>query len=267
MNNRTLATRWNIVFAALACILLTSTAQAELIRQIIQYPMGDGVAEGYVVYDNDHTALRPTVLIVHQWLGLSDYEKRRADMLAQLGYVAIAIDVYGKGVRAASPQEGGQLSSALKEDRDTLRKRLQAGLAYAVGHSRVDPRKIAVMGYCFGGTCALELARSGANITGVISFHGGLSTPKPAAPGSIAARVLVLHGADDPFVPPAELAAFQEEMKSAGTDWQLVAYGGAVHSFTDWRADGSFNPGARYNERADLRSWAALEQFLSDLFK
>lgn len=228
--------------------------------------MGDGFAEGYIAYDSDHTGPRPTVLIVHQWLGLSAYERRRADMLAQLGYVAIAIDVYGKGVRAASPQEGAQLSSALKEDRDTLRSRLQTGLAYAVSRSIVDPRKIAVMGYCFGGTCALELGRSGANVAGVISFHGGLSTPKPAAPGQMPARVLVLHGADDPFVPPAEVAAFQEEMKSAGADWQLVAYGGAVHSFTDWRADGSFNPGARYNERADLRSWAALKQFLSELF-
>ena len=134
-------------------------------------------------------------------------------------------------------------------------------------HEFTDPTRIAAIGYCFGGTTVLELARSGADIAGVVSFHGGLSSPTPGDAKNIKAKVLALHGADDPNVPPKEVAAFEDEMRQAGVDWQLVAYGGAVHSFTDWNAGNDNAKGAAYNERADRRSWEAMKQFFAELFK
>jgi dienelactone hydrolase len=203
---------------------------------------------------------------VHQWLGLTDYEKHRAEMLAQLGYVAFCADIYGKGVRPKNVQEAGAEATKYKTDRALLRARVNAGLATLEKSDLVDAKHIAAIGYCFGGTTVIELARSGADIAGVVSFHGGLDSPTPADGRNIKCKVLACHGADDPFEAAKDLAAFQSEMRDNKVDWQLIEYGGAVHSFTQPIAGNDNSKGAAYNERADKRSWVAMKQFLAELF-
>jgi dienelactone hydrolase len=244
-----------------------STARAEIVTKTIEYKQGDTTLEGYVAYDNAAKGSRPGVLIVHQWKGLGPYEKMRAEMLAKMGYVAFACDIYGKGIRPASMQEAGAQAGKYKSDRALLRQRVQAGLDTLLKQEGVDKRRVAAIGYCFGGTTALELARSGADIAGVVSFHGGLSTPTPEDAKNIKAKVLACHGADDPNVPPAEVAAFEKEMRDAKADWQLIAYGNAVHSFTDKSAGNDNSKGAAYNENADHRSWQAMKDMFAEIFR
>jgi dienelactone hydrolase len=248
-------------------VLNSWAASAEIRSQTVLYKQGDTVLEGYVAYDDAITGPRPGVLLSHQWKGLTAYEKKRAEMLAKLGYVAFAVDIYGRGVRADNPQDASALAAKYKNDRALLRQRVQAGLKAMLERPEVDPRRVAAIGYCFGGTTVLELARSGADLAGVVSFHGGLNTPIPAGPSEVKARVLVLHGADDPFVPAAEVNAFAGEMRQAKVDWQLVAYGGAVHSFTDWNAGSDNSKGAAYNQQADQRSWNAMRAFFNEILK
>jgi dienelactone hydrolase len=204
---------------------------------------------------------------VHQWKGLSDYEKKRADMLAKLGYTVFCVDIYGKGIRPKEASDPGAEAGKYKSNRALLRARVNAGLEVLKKQPMADPKRIAAIGYCFGGTTVVELARSGAEIAGVVSFHGGLDSPVPADGKNIKCKVLALHGADDPFVPPKDVAAFEEEMRQAGVDWQRVAYGGAVHSFTDASAGNDNSKGAAYNEKADRRSWEAMKQFFAEIFK
>lgn len=241
-------------------------ARSEIIDKFIEYKQGDTVLEGLSVYDDVKTGKRPAVLLVHQWKGLGDYEKKRAEMLAKLGFNVFAVDIYGKGVRPQTPQQAGTQAGKFKNDRPLLRERVRAGLDVLLHHELTDPKRVAAIGYCFGGTTVLELARSGAPIAGVVSFHGGLSTPTPADAKNIQCKVLALHGADDPNVPPAEVAGFQQEMRDAHVDWQLVSYGGAVHSFTDWNAGNDNSKGAAYNEHADHRSWEAMKEFFNEIF-
>ena len=243
------------------------TAQAQIHTETIEYKQGDTVLEGYLAYDASIKGKRPGVLIVHQWKGLTDYEKKRAEMLAKLGYNAFALDIYGKGIRPQSNQEAGAQAGKYKSNRDLLRARAQAGLAVLQKHELTDPKRVAAIGYCFGGTTVIELARSGADIAGVVSFHGGLDSPHPEDGRNIKCKVLALHGADDPFVPAKDLAAFEDEMRQAKVDWQLVKYGGAVHSFTERDAGDNPKQGAAYNEKADRRSWEAMKQFFAEIFK
>ena len=251
----------------LLALLCAFSAHAELKTQSVDYKEGDTNLEGWMAYDDAVSGKRPGVLIVHQWKGLTDYEKKRAEMLAKLGYNVFAVDIYGKGVRPKNTQEAGAQAGKYKGDRALLRRRVQAGLEVLRKHEHTDASHIAAIGYCFGGTTVLELARSGAEIAGVVSFHGGLGTPDPADARNIKAKILALHGADDPNVPPAEVTAFEKEMRDAKADWQLVAYGGAVHSFTDWNAGNDNSKGAAYNEKADKRSWETMKQFFAEIFK
>lgn len=248
-------------------LALAVAASAGVKTQIVTYTQGDATLEGLLAWDDAATGKRPGVLVVHQWMGVTDNERMRAEMLAKLGYVALAVDVYGKGVRPTSTQEAGALAGKYKGDRALLRARLVAGLEELQRHPLVDTSRIAAIGYCFGGTAVLELARSGANVAGVVSFHGALDTPAPADAKRIRGKVLVLHGADDPWVPSEQVLAFEREMRDAGVDWQLVAYGGAVHAFTQKEAGSDNSKGAAYNERADRRSWEAMRTFFSELFK
>lgn len=243
-----------------------ASAKAEIITKTIEYKQGDTTLEGYLAYDGAATGARPGILIVHQWKGLGPYEKMRAEMLAKMGYVAFAADIYGKGVRPSSMQEAGAQAGKYKNDRPLLRSRVTAGLETLRQQKGVDTKKIAAIGYCFGGTTVLELARSGADISGVVSFHGGLSTPTPDDAKNIKAKILACHGADDPNVPPAEVAAFEQEMRDAKIDWELVAYGNAVHSFTDKSAGNDNSKGAAYNEKADKRSWEAMKNLFNEVF-
>ena len=243
------------------------SVRSEIVARAVEYKQGDTVLEGWSVYDDAIQGKRPAVLVVHQWKGLGEYEKKRAEMLARLGYNVLAADIYGKGVRPQAPSAAGAEAGKYKNDRALLRARVRAGLEVLTRQELTDPKRVGAIGYCFGGTAVLELARSGADLAGVVSFHGGLGSPTPGDARNIKAKVLALHGADDPNVPEKEVAAFEAEMRDAGVDWQLVAYGGAVHAFTDWNAGNDNSRGAAYNERADRRSWEAMKQFFSELFK
>lgn len=248
----------------LGCLV---AARAELHTQPVDYKDGDTALQGWWAYDDSIIkGKRPGVLIVHQWKGLGDYEKKRAEMLAKLGYNVFAVDIYGKGIRPQDPKSAGALSTKYKSDRDLLRQRVNAGLAVLRNQQLTDPKRIAAIGYCFGGTTVLELARSGADISGVVSFHGGLDSPRPEDGKNIKCKVLVLHGADDPTMTPKNVAAFEDELRKAGVDWQMIKYGGAVHSFTDWDSGSDNSKGAAYNEKADKRSWEAMKQFFAEIF-
>jgi dienelactone hydrolase len=253
----------------ISTLLLMSTVLASrgaIHTENVEYKQGDVTLEGYLAYDDSLAGKRPGVLVVHQWLGLTDYEKHRAEMLAQLGYVAFCADIYGKDNRPQNVQEAGGLASKFKADRTLLRARVNAGLDALRQQPLVDPQYIAAIGYCFGGTTVIELARSGADIAGVVSFHGGLDSPTPADGSNIKCKVLALAGADDPFQSPADLAAFEKEMRDAKVDWEITFYGGAVHAFTQSNP-GFSNPGAKYNEKADKRSWQAMKDFFAEIFK
>ncbi len=236
--------------------------------ETIAYKEGDAALEGYLAYPADAApgAKLPGIVVFHDWMGLGPGPKRRAEQLAELGYVAFAADVYGKGVRPESPADAGKLAGKFKDDRPLMRARGQAALASLLASGRVDAAKTAAMGYCFGGTAALELARSGVAVAGIVSFHGGLATPHPEDAKNIKGRVLVLHGADDPHVKADEVLAFEEEMRQAHVDWQLKAYGGAVHAFAVKEAGNDRSKGAAYDPKADARSWVDLQAFLGELF-
>jgi dienelactone hydrolase len=253
----------------IALILLTFTPSLHAVVQTktIEYKQGDQVLEGYLAWDDAVTGPRPGVLVVHDWTGLGDYPKMRARKLADLGYIALAADVYGKGIRPATPQEAGAQAAIYKNNPKLMRDRVGAALDVLRREPLCDPKRVAAIGYCFGGTCVLELARSGADVAGVVSFHGGLATANPADAKNIRGKVLVLHGGDDPHVPPKDVAAFEDEMRSAGVDWQLVVYGGAVHAFTNPGAGNDKSGGAAYNAAADRRSWEAMKAFFAEIFK
>jgi dienelactone hydrolase len=252
---------------ALPLFLGTTAAQAAVQKKVIEYKHGDTVLEGYLVYDDAAPGKRPGVLVVHDWTGHNPYARMRAEQLAGLGYVAFALDMYGKGVRARDPKEAASMAAVYKGDRKLMRARAAAGLDVLRRQPQVDAQRLAAIGYCFGGTTALEMARDGAALAGVVSFHGGLGTPTPQDARNIKAKVLALHGADDPHVPPAEVAAFEDEMRKGGVDWQLVAYGGAVHSFTNKAAGNDPSHGNAYNARADQRSWEAMKAFFTEIFQ
>jgi dienelactone hydrolase len=218
-------------------------------HEVVEYEQDGTKLEGYMAFPTDGgaSAKRPAILVFHDWMGVSDDTKMRADMLAALGYVAFAADVYGKGVRPSGPEEAMKLVMKYKGDRGLMRSRGQAALARLTSDPRVDPTKVVAIGYCFGGTESLELGRTGAALAGIVTFHGGLDTPHPEDGKNIKGRVLVLHGGDDPYVKPAEVQAFEEEMRTAKVDWELVAYGGAVHAFTIKKAGNDPSKGAAYD--------------------
>lgn len=250
----------------LLTLLMPTLVQAAIETRSVEYRQGNTRLVGYLAFPKDVTGPLPGILVVHEWMGLNDYAKHRADQLAELGYIAFAADIYGDGKIAANREEAGKLAGSYKNDRPLLRARVAAGLATLKAQPGVAGDKIAAIGYCFGGTTVLELARSGADIAGVVSFHGGLDTSTPQDAKNIRAKVLALHGADDPYVPADQVAAFENEMRQAGVDWQLIVYGGAVHGFTN-PANGTDNSkGAAYNALADARSWVAMQQFFNELF-
>jgi dienelactone hydrolase len=251
----------------LTLLCLAVTAEAAVKTRAVEYKQGDTVLEGYLAWDDARSGARPGVLVVHEWTGINAHIRQRTEMLAKLGYVAFAADIYGKGIRPTAPADAATTAGIYKNDRTLLRARARAGLEELKKQKFVDPRRLAAIGFCFGGTTVLELARDGADLNGIVTFHGGLSTPTPLDARNIKGRVLALHGADDPFVKADEVAAFQDEMRKAKVDWQFVSYGNAVHSFTNISAGTDNSKGAAYNEKADKRSWQAMNDFFAEIFK
>jgi dienelactone hydrolase len=254
-----------VPFLLLASLVASST-YGEIVKTPIDYRQGDTDLQGVLVYDNAVQGPRPGILVFPEWWGLTDYPKNRAEQLAKLGYVAFAADMYGKGVNTDDPSEAQKLDSAISSDLDQLRARAQAAYDILAKDPRVDKDHIAAIGYCFGGTCALELARSGANLVGVVSFHGGLATKRPDDAKNIKGKILVCTGGDDAFIPPSQVEAFEDEMRQAHVDWQVLVFGGAHHAFTNPQADEHHIPNIAYNADADRRSWAAMKSFFDEIF-
>ena len=231
--------------------------------QTISYQQGGTTFQGYLAYDDSIAGPRPGVLICPEWWGLTDYPKHRAEQLAKLGYIAFAIDMYGNGQTTDDAQQAGQLMTPVEQDRGLVRARASAGLDVLRKQPQCDPTKIAAIGYCFGGLVALELARSGADLSAVVSFHGNLTNPNPGQNQPIKPKILVCTGADDAFVPPQQVADFQDEMRKAGADYQVMIFGGAHHAFTNPDADRHGIKNIAYNAAADKRSFQAM----MDLFQ
>jgi dienelactone hydrolase len=252
-------------------ILTTFTASlmahAEIKIDTVEYKDGDTTLEGLVSYDTKKSGKRPGVLVVHEWTGINNYTKMRLKKLAELGYTAFAADIYGKGVRPTDMKDAGTTAAIYKSNRPLFRRRVNLAFDQLKKHKTVDTTKTAAIGYCFGGTGVLELARSGADLRGVVSFHGGLSTPTPADAKNIKAKVLALHGADDKFVTAEEVSGFETEMRDGGVDWQLVKYSKAVHSFTNPDAGNNPASGMAYNAEADRRSWQEMQDFFNEVLR
>jgi dienelactone hydrolase len=246
----------------LAIMLPAKTTRADMKTQTISYQEGRTTFQGYLAYDDSITGPRPGVLIFPEWWGLTDYPKHRAEQLAKLGYIAFAVDMYGNGQTTDDAQQAGQLMTPIEQDRSLVRARASAGLDVLRKQPQCDPTKIAAIGYCFGGLVALELARSGADLSAIVSFHGNLTNPNPDRDANIKPKILICTGGDDAFVPPQQVQDFQSEMKKAGADVQVIVYKGAHHAFTNPDADRHGIPNIAYNAEADKRSF----QVMIDLF-
>lgn len=248
---------------------LTAT-QAAVVTQEIDYKANGTLMKGYLAYDDKIKGKRPGVLVVHEWWGLNDYARKRARMLAELGYTALALDMYGDGKQAHHPEEANKFSSELMKNHDAAMARFTAAYKVLADQPTVDPQRIAAIGYCLGGTVVLEMARSGADLKGVVSFHGNLATSHPAQPGAVKAKALVLTGGADPFVPPQQIEQFKQEMAAAGVDYRLIVYPDAKHSFTNPGADQfgkEFNIPLAYNKAADEASWKEMQDFFKQVLK
>lgn len=265
--------RINIVkffLAALINALITSTAFAAIQSKVVEYSDQDGTnMRGYLAWDDSSETQRPGVLVVHEWWGHNEYARRRARMLAEAGYLAMAIDMYGDGKTADHPEQASAFSTAAMANLPKAEKRFQAAIDALKQHPLLSKNQLAAMGYCFGGSVVLHMARAGTNLKGVASFHGNLDGKIQAKKGQLQPRILVLHGASDPFIPQEKVKAFETEMKNAGADFTLIQYPGASHSFTNPEADDvgkKFNLPLAYNKEADEKSWQALLDFFQTIF-
>lgn len=257
---------WSIARAALcaAALLLSAPLSAALHTEVVEYQDGDVKLKGYLAYDDSIEGPRPAVLVAPEWWGLNDYTRGRAEMLAELGYVAFAVDMYGDGKTTDDPKQAEAWMKAITADAGAWQNRAKAGFAALKKQQDVDPEQLAAIGYCFGGSTVMQLAYAGADLAGVASFHGSL----PPAPAGVKLKpsVLIAHGDADPMVPPERVKAFTDALNAAGADWQLLSYSGAQHAFTNPAADDYKIPGVKYDEKADARSWDALQLFLGEVF-
>lgn len=257
----------HIFSMALMLMIFSTPAFSAIQATPVEYKIDEIIHEGFMVFDDSIAGKRPGIIVVHEWKGISEHVMESSRRLAELGYIAFAADIYGKGVRPADSKEAAATAGSYKKDRPLLRKKILAALEQLKKCEKTDSGNIAAIGYCFGGTTVLELARSGADVAGVVSFHGGLDSPTPDDAKNIKAKVLVLHGAIDPHVPESEVESFKKEMTAGGVDWQLFFYGNAVHSFTSKAAGDDPAKGAAYHELTAERAWSAMKVFFSELFK
>jgi len=249
--------------------ILPVSAAAGIIGEVVTYKSGDTVMKGYLAYDDNIQGRRPGVLIVHEWWGHNEYVRMRARMLAEMGYAALALDMYGDGRQADHPSDAGKFATEVMKNAALGERRFNAALEYLKKQDMVDPAKIAAIGYCFGGGVVLHMARQGADLKGAASFHGSLATATPAKPGMVKAKILVLNGDADKFTTPQQIEAFKQEMQNAGAVYRFISYPNAMHSFTNPDADmyaKKFNMPVGYNADADKQSWAELDKFLKEIF-
>ena len=259
-----------VVIGLCLSLFASGSALAAVKGEEVQYRDGDVVMKGYLAYDDAVKGKRPGVLVVHEWWGHNDYARQRARMLAELGYTALAVDMYGDGRTADHPETAGKFSGEIRKNMPAMQARFNAARKLLAAHPTVDAKRIGAIGYCFGGSVVLEMARSGADLAGVVSFHGALATEHPAKPGKVKARVLVLNGEADPFVSAASIAAFKKEMDSAKVNYRFVNYPGAKHAFTNPGATAlgeKFNLPLVHNPAADNASWTEMQGFLKEVFK
>ena len=255
-----------LAILALAAVAPAPPANAALKTETVKYKAGDTELVGHLAYDDATAGKRPGVLVVHEWWGLNDHAKGKANALAQAGYVALAVDMYGGGKVTPHPEEAGQWSGALSKNREVAHQRFMAGHALLSKHPRVQSGQIAAIGYCFGGAVVLGMAMAGVDLDGVVSFHGGLPE-EPVKPGNqVKAKILVLNGAADPLVTQETIQKFQANLDAAGADWVFVDYGGAKHSFSNPDADKAGMEALAYHEPTDRRSWRAMLDFFTELF-
>lgn len=258
------------LLAIMIITLASSVAQAKIVGKVVEYQEGDTKLKGYLAYDDKIKGKRPGVLVVHEWWGHNDYVHKRADMLAKLGYVAFALDMYGNGQTADHPKDAGKFAGMVRSNMPVAKARFMAALEQLENNPMTDKDKVAAIGYCFGGGIVLEMARQGVDLKGVASFHGSLNTDTPAKPGEVKAKVLVLNGEADPMVKPEQIEGFKQEMQAAGVSYEFVNYPGAKHAFTNKAATSlgkKFNIPIEYNAKADKASWAKMKDFFKDLFK
>ncbi len=254
----------------LLLILGFASAHAAIQGEEIIYYEGDTVLKGYLAHDDTYKGSRPGVLVVHEWWGHNDYARKRARMLATLGYTALAVDMYGGGKQASHPEDAGKFAGEAKKNMNTARARFLSAMDLLINHSTVNPDKVAAIGYCFGGGIVLEMARMGVDLDGVVSFHGSLTTNTPAEKAKVKSRILVLNGAEDPFVTKEQIDTFKKEMHDAGADFTFINYPDAKHSFTSPDADiyaRKFNIPLQYNAKADQKSWNEMQIFFNEIFK
>ncbi len=250
----------------LVTLIVTAVAQAKIKTEVVDYKSGDAVLQGALVYDEAKSKnKKPGVVIVHNWMGVGDYVQMRAEQMAGLGYVAFVADIYGKGVRPKTVAEAQAESGKYKNNRKEVRARANAAYETLKASKLVNPDKISAMGYCFGGMVALELARMGLPLKGAVSFHGSLAAAAPGDATGIKTKLLILHGAIDPYVKVEEVQQFQKELNDAGINYEFTAYSGAVHAFTEKEAGTDISKGAAYNEQADKRSFLAMQNFLTEV--
>ena len=257
------------IIAAVILGIAIAPLQAAVVGKQVSYQTGDTVMKGYLAYDDALTGKRPGILVVHEWWGHNSYARKRAEMLAELGYTAMAVDMYGDGKTADHPDNAGKFATAVRQDQDMMQARFNAARHYLNSQETVDPELNAAIGYCFGGSVVLGMARSGADLDGVVSFHGSLGGLPPVS-DKVTAKVLAANGADDPFNSKETIELFKEEMETAGVDFEFINYPGVKHSFTNPDANvfgEKFGLPLEYNAEADKASWQKMQQFLDSIFK
>jgi len=246
------------------------SARAGVVGREVNYTSDSLTMKGYIAYDDKILGKRPGVLVVHEWWGNNEYAHKRAEMLAELGYVALAVDMYGNGKQAGHPEDAGKFSGEVMGNMPAMKARFIAAMDVLKKDEHTDPARIAAIGYCFGGGVVLAMAREGADLKAVVSFHGGLATQHPAEKGSVKAKILVCNGADDTFISADDIKKLKAEMKSASADLQFINYPGAIHSFTNpssTEIGKKFNLRMAYNENADKKSWAEMQKLFKKVFK
>lgn len=257
------------LYVLLVGLLFSVQVQAEIVTEVVDYSDGEISMKGYITHDDSIKGKRPGIIVVHEWWGHNDYAKRRARMLAKLGYSAIALDMYGGGKNASHPKDAGMFAGEVKKNMAVAEKRFMAAYNLLQKQEHVAKDKVAAIGYCFGGGIVLEMARRGVELDGVVSFHGSLGTKSVAKRGKVKAKVLVLNGEVDPFVKQTEIAIFKDEMRAARVDFEFISYPNAKHAFTNPGADkfgNKFKIPLAYNKAADENSWAEMKRFFDEIF-